>query len=164
MVYRVGFRDDFNPSIKEIMRMICDLEARADPENAKRSVPEIQDASNNTTHMSVFLICLIKTTGSFSEICDLSLFSIPNYVAVSKPIDAGWATPVIRYIRVFLIEEIYQRLGAFGIFQLVVTETYVMEGLLLVILATMFPETANWTVKTEEYVFFPSYCQCGRSH
>jgi len=102
VVYRVGFRDDFNPSMKEIMRLICDLEARADPENAKRNIQEVQDASNNTTHI------------------------IPNYVVISKPVDAGWMTPVIRYIRAFLIEEIYQRL------------------------ATMFPETANWTLKRDD--------------
>lgn len=102
VVYRVGFRDDFNPSIKEIMRLVCDLEARADPENAKRNIRELRDASNNTTHI------------------------IPNYVVVSKPVDAGWATPFISYVRAFLIEEIYQRL------------------------ATMFPETANWTLKRDD--------------
>ncbi|KAF9510974.1 hypothetical protein BS47DRAFT_1347297 [Hydnum rufescens UP504] len=104
VVYRVGYRDDFNPSTEEIVRLACDVEARADPANAMNNVAEMHAAARQTSRI------------------------IPHYDVISKRIEVGWATPILAFVRRFLIEEIYRRL------------------------AIMFPETGNWGVGNEKYV------------
>jgi hypothetical protein len=58
VVYRVGYRDDFNPSTEEIIRLACDVEARADPANAKNNIGEMQAAARQTSRMSVLRLVI----------------------------------------------------------------------------------------------------------
>ena len=51
--YCIGYRDDFNPSTEQIMKLIYALEARAEPSRARQVIGEIQYAVKRTVHMYV---------------------------------------------------------------------------------------------------------------
>lgn len=54
MIYSLGFRDDFNMNIDEIIKRICAVEARMgvnDETAATEAILEIQDAAAFSTHM-----------------------------------------------------------------------------------------------------------------
>lgn len=87
MTYRLGFRDEFEPEVSEIVRLICALEIHTDPKNARRVVQEIEDSARHSSHI------------------------IPHYDVVGKAVRAGWATPIYMAVRSFLIENIYDRLS-----------------------------------------------------
>ena len=61
--------------------------------------------------------------------CDhekLTQTSVPHYHVVSKRVEAGFMSPVVNFLRRWLIEDVYRRL------------------------ATMFPQTANWLTSADE--------------
>ena len=41
--------------------------------------------------------------------------SVPHYHVVSKNVDDGFMSPVLNYLRAFLIEGVYRRMGRFSI-------------------------------------------------
>ena len=80
--------------------------------------------------------------------------STPHYHVVSKHVNVGFMSPFVNYLRAFLIEGIYRRLG--GIFSSILVDfCFVLNSLFT---ATMFPETANWLTPADEYVLY-SYLQ-----
>lgn len=123
VTYSVGFRDDFNPSTEQIVNLVSELEARADPANSIRVIAELKSVATRTSHMYALLPGL-----PWSHAYLFPISSIPHHYVISKYVDFGFASPVMNPIRRFLIESIYRRLS------------------------TMFPETANWTLDNEEYV------------
>ncbi|EJU00469.1 potassium transporter [Dacryopinax primogenitus] len=90
VTYQIGFREDFNVKVDEIVAGLCAVEARyaQDDEEGERVVREIRTAAETSiTHI------------------------MPNYWVFSKKINAGFITPVIRYIRAFLIEGLYRQVA-----------------------------------------------------
>ncbi len=55
VTYCIGFRDDFNPSTEQIMKLIYALEARTEPSRARKVIGEIQYAAKRTVHMYIIL-------------------------------------------------------------------------------------------------------------
>ena len=51
VTYCLGFRDDFDVQITEIIDRICDLEARANPEGSEALLREIRTVAESYTHM-----------------------------------------------------------------------------------------------------------------
>lgn len=51
VTYCLGFRDDFDVQITEIIDRICDLEARANPEGSVALLEEIRNVAESYTHM-----------------------------------------------------------------------------------------------------------------
>ncbi|KZO92922.1 potassium transporter [Calocera viscosa TUFC12733] len=90
ITYQIGFREDFDVKIEEIVAGLCAVEARyaRDDEDAQRMVAEVRVAAETSiTHI------------------------MPNYWVYSKPINAGFLTPVVRFIRGILIESIYRQIA-----------------------------------------------------
>jgi len=87
--YRIGFRDDFNPSTEHILRIIHDIEARADPSQSRRILDEIKEATDRIVHL------------------------IPHYHVVSEDVHFSprWAAVALSWIRRLFIEAIYRRLS-----------------------------------------------------
>ena len=75
--------------------------------------------------------------------------STPHYHVVSKHVNVGYISPFINYLRAFLIEGLYRRLGRFSLSLLDLC--LCADGFFI---ATMFPETANWLTPADEYVLF----------
>jgi hypothetical protein len=86
------------------------------------------------------------------EIFSHTIFpSAPHYHVVSKQVNVGFMSPIASYLRSFLLEGLYRRLGRFfGFVQFICA-----DGLFT---ANMFPETANWLTPADEYVFYPTTC------
>jgi len=56
VTYSIGFRDDFEVEVQEIIQRICVLEARAgsdDEAGTAQNIAEIRDAARQSTHMCV---------------------------------------------------------------------------------------------------------------
>jgi hypothetical protein len=53
VTYSIGFRDDFNPSTREIVKLVSELEARVDPANAIKVIAGMKALSARTSHMCV---------------------------------------------------------------------------------------------------------------
>lgn len=102
VTYHIGFRDKFNPLTEEMVQLVAELEARANPSDSISIISELKHISSRLSHI------------------------VPHYYVISKQVDAGWATNFVNPVRRFLIESIYRRL------------------------ATMFPDTANWTLDNED--------------
>ncbi|KAF7364932.1 hypothetical protein MVEN_00363800 [Mycena venus] len=99
----LGFREKFDIKADEIIERICALELELDPRQLSGNVDQIRAVARSTTHIA------------------------PHYHVVSKDVDAGRFSPIINWVRKYLIEDIYRRL------------------------ATMFPETGNW-LSAEEII------------
>ncbi|KAJ7797662.1 potassium transporter [Mycena olivaceomarginata] len=97
----LGFREKFDIRANEIIEHICALELQLDPRQLSGTVDRIRAVARSTTHIA------------------------PHYHVVSKTVDVGTFSPVINWVRKYLIEDIYRRL------------------------ATMFPETGNWVAAEE---------------
>jgi hypothetical protein len=80
--------------------------------------------------------------------------SVPHYHVVSKNVDVGVMSPVVNYLRAFLIEGVYRRMGRFSILSLGILSVADDD---ILFTATMFPETANWLTPADEYVFPPFF-------
>ena len=73
--------------------------------------------------------------------------STPHYHVVSRRVNVGYISPFINYLRAFLIEGLFRRLGRFFFKFIVLCWNSLFT-------ATMFPETANWLTPADEYVLY----------
>ncbi|TFK33003.1 potassium transporter [Crucibulum laeve] len=103
VTYYIGFRDDFDVQVGELIERICSVERQMNPK-ANAIIEEIRAVAQTATHIA------------------------PHYHVVSKKVDVGVISPIVNYLRKYLIEDIYRRL------------------------ATMFPETANWLTSADEII------------
>ncbi|KAL4246797.1 Potassium transporter [Abortiporus biennis] len=85
VTYHLGFRDDFDVKVEEIIEQICALEKRADPVDSAELIQEIKEVAQSSTHI------------------------VPHYIMSSKDLRGGRFMAVVNYCRRFLIEEIYRR-------------------------------------------------------
>ncbi|KAF8799021.1 potassium transporter, partial [Phlegmacium glaucopus] len=102
--YYIGFRDEFDVKSEDLTEKICAIERQLNPQVSETLLEEIRAAGQMTTHIA------------------------PHYHVVSRKVDVGFISPVVNYMRAFLIEGLYRRL------------------------ATMFPETANWLTPADEII------------
>jgi len=87
VTYYIGFREDFEVRIDEIIEKICLLETRADDDSSE-TINEIKKAALQTTHI------------------------VPHYHVLSKVgiREGGLIRAPFNWIRKFLIESVYRRL------------------------------------------------------
>jgi len=102
--YYIGFRDNFDVKSEDLVERICAVERQLNPAVSEALIQEIRSAAETTTHIA------------------------PHYHVVSRKVNVGYISPVVNYLREFLIEGIYRRLD------------------------TMFPETANWLTPADEII------------
>ncbi|KAF8750061.1 potassium transporter [Rhizoctonia solani] len=95
------FRDDFQVNIDDVIEKLYVLELRAAGPGPAQA---LKTASKITTHI------------------------VPSYYVVSRPVGAGFLSPVVDWIRAMLVEGVYRRMS------------------------TMFPETANWLGSADEII------------
>ena len=76
--------------------------------------------------------------------------SVPHYHVISHKMHEGVISAVGAFIRKWLLEDVYRRIGAFGHS----SSSHRKFLWLIRIEATMFPETANWLTPADEQVFF----------
>ncbi|KAF9029604.1 potassium transporter [Hymenopellis radicata] len=83
--YCIGFRDDFDVKIEDLVEKICECELlmSSDPEKTQDLIEKIRRVAVNTTHI------------------------VPHYHVSSRQMQGGF----INYLRRYLIEEIYRRLA-----------------------------------------------------
>ncbi|KAH9941946.1 potassium transporter [Amylocystis lapponica] len=86
VAYHLGFRDDFDVQIGELVDRICALETRADPHGSSAAVDEIRRAAARYTHV------------------------VPHYHVVSMQADVGRLSAVVNWVRKLLIEDVYRPL------------------------------------------------------
>ncbi|GAB1525432.1 hypothetical protein RhiTH_008595 [Rhizoctonia solani] len=101
VTYFKGFRDDFQVNIDDVIEKLYVLELRAAGPGPAQA---LKTASKITTHI------------------------VPSYYVVSRPVGAGFLSPVVDWIRAMLVEGVYRRMS------------------------TMFPETANWLGSADEII------------
>jgi len=104
VTYYLGFREEFNIDPERLSDQLCMSEMLANPKPDKAWLEEIRNLVLNATHI------------------------VPHYHVVSKRVEGGFLSPVVNYVRKWLIEEIYRRL------------------------ATVFPQTANWLTPADEII------------
>ncbi|KAJ7451614.1 potassium transporter [Mycena latifolia] len=83
----LGFREEFDIRVGEIVDLICALELQLDPRQINGAVQEIRAVARSTTHIA------------------------PHYHVVSKHVDAGRISFAVNWVRKYLIEDIYRRLA-----------------------------------------------------
>jgi len=88
VTYCLGFRDDFEVKVDEVMRRICQLEMDANPGGYQKTVQRIRDAAQISTHI------------------------VPHYHVVSKPVSAGRWSTAFSYIRSTLLEGVYRPIAS----------------------------------------------------
>jgi len=88
VTYYLGYREDFEVKINEVVAKICSLETRVDPRESSETINEIRRAALQTTHI------------------------IPHYHVMSKKElrEGGILHAPSNWIRRFLVESIYRRL------------------------------------------------------
>jgi KUP system potassium uptake protein len=69
--------------------------------------------------------------------------SVPHYHVVSHKAHEGVVSAVGAFIRKWLLEDVYRRIGAFAHFIGYFCGSFTLK-------ATMFPETANWLTPADE--------------
>ncbi|KJA24114.1 hypothetical protein HYPSUDRAFT_39261 [Hypholoma sublateritium FD-334 SS-4] len=87
VTYYIGFRDDFDVQIGDLIDKICTIEQHLNPAGSAAIIREIRAVSASATHIA------------------------PHYHVVSKKISGGFFSPVINYLRATLIESVYRRLA-----------------------------------------------------
>ncbi|GJE91288.1 potassium transporter [Phanerochaete sordida] len=87
VTYALGFRDDFDVQVTEIIDRICDIEARAHPEDAVSRSQEIRSVAESYTHI------------------------VPYYMVSSRNKPGGKIRWVQNWVRRLLVEEVYQRIS-----------------------------------------------------
>ncbi|EIN06328.1 potassium transporter [Punctularia strigosozonata HHB-11173 SS5] len=88
VTYALGFREDFEVKVEEIVSRICAVEARTNPEGSSYTVDTIKQYASTATHI------------------------VPHYYVMSKKIDGGIASKAVHWIRAFLIESLYRPLAS----------------------------------------------------
>ncbi|TFK27651.1 potassium transporter [Coprinopsis marcescibilis] len=86
VTYYLGFRDNFDVQIEDLVEKIVQIEQEVNP-NAEIAISEIRLAIAEATHIA------------------------PHYHVLSKRVQAGLFTPVANYIRSLLIETLYRRIA-----------------------------------------------------
>ncbi|KAF8627713.1 hypothetical protein AX15_004284 [Amanita polypyramis BW_CC] len=104
VTYYCGFREEFNIDVERLADRICSAEIQTNPKASKAWLNEIKALVSSATHI------------------------VPHYHVVSKRAEAGFMSPVVNFVRRWLIEDVYRRL------------------------ATMFPQTANWLTSADEII------------
>ncbi|KAF5319910.1 hypothetical protein D9611_011090 [Ephemerocybe angulata] len=85
VTYYLGFREEFDVQVGDVMEKIVQLERDINP-NAEVVIEEIRALASSATHVA------------------------PHYHVLSKVVDAGgFVSPVVNYLRKLLIEEVYRR-------------------------------------------------------
>ncbi|KAG6833454.1 hypothetical protein H0H87_006821 [Tephrocybe sp. NHM501043] len=87
VTYYVGFRDDFDVQMGDLVDTICDLERSSNTTGSAAIIEEIRLISRTATHI------------------------VPRYHVVSKKVNAGVASVVVNWLRKYLIEDVYRRLA-----------------------------------------------------
>ncbi|KAG6916310.1 hypothetical protein DXG01_007358 [Tephrocybe rancida] len=87
VTYYIGFRDDFNVQISDLVDTICDLERASNPDGSAAIIEEIRTISQTATHI------------------------VPRYHVMSKRVNAGVVSVVVNWMRRYLIEDVYRRLA-----------------------------------------------------
>jgi len=87
VTYYIGFRDDFDVKIVDLIDKICSIEAQLNPTGSAAIIREIRNVSASATHIA------------------------PHYHVVSKTISGGFIAPVVNYVRATLINSVYRRLA-----------------------------------------------------
>ncbi|PBK97534.1 potassium transporter [Armillaria gallica] len=85
--YYIGYRDNFDVKVDDLLERICALEAHADPHNCSRIINRIKEVAGNTTHI------------------------VPHYHVVSRHVNVRKFSVIVNFLRRYLIEEIYRRLA-----------------------------------------------------
>ncbi|KAJ3545437.1 hypothetical protein NM688_g5626 [Phlebia brevispora] len=85
VTYYLGFRDDFDVQMNEIIDRICAIEERVDPQGCAPLLKQIRCKADKNC-------------------------SVPHYIVKSKKISGGKIAAVRNWFRSLLIEEIYYRL------------------------------------------------------
>ncbi|KAF9808492.1 hypothetical protein IEO21_07871 [Rhodonia placenta] len=85
VTYFVGYRDDFDMKIDEVVERICAIEARADPRESSMIIDEIKTVAKNYVHI------------------------VPHYHVISREVKAGRLSKIFNWVRSLLIEDIYRR-------------------------------------------------------
>jgi len=88
VTYCLGFRDDFEVNIDEVIRQICELEMNASPAGYPKTIQRIKDAAQISTHI------------------------VPHYHVVSKPVSGGRWSTAASYIRSALLEGVYRPIAS----------------------------------------------------
>ncbi|KIP04939.1 hypothetical protein PHLGIDRAFT_92762 [Phlebiopsis gigantea 11061_1 CR5-6] len=87
VTYCLGFRDDFDVQVTEIVNRICELESRANPEGSLALAKELREVSESYTHI------------------------VPYYTVKSHNKPGGKFRVVQNWARRLFVEEIYQRIS-----------------------------------------------------
>ncbi|KAG5646513.1 hypothetical protein DXG03_003280 [Asterophora parasitica] len=89
VTYYVGFRDDFNVQVNEMIDKICEIETQINPEGSAAVVETIRSVSHTATHIA------------------------PHYHVVSRKVHVRFrhVSAAVNWMRTFLIEDIYRRLA-----------------------------------------------------
>lgn len=85
VTYFIGYRDDFDMKIDEVVERICAIEARADPRESSVIIDEIKTVAKNYVHI------------------------VPHYHVISREVKAGRLSKIFNWVRSLLIEDIYRR-------------------------------------------------------
>ncbi|KAF8349491.1 potassium transporter [Amanita rubescens] len=104
VTYYLGFREEFHVDADRLADRICASEIIANPNTDKAWLDEIKTLVGAATHI------------------------VPHYHIVSKKVEVRFMSPVVNFVRRWLLEDVYRRL------------------------ATMFPQTANWLTSADEII------------
>ncbi|KAF8627441.1 hypothetical protein AX17_006255 [Amanita inopinata Kibby_2008] len=104
VTYYHGFRDKFHIESDYLVDKICTSEIQANPDASSAWLEEIRFLVGNATHI------------------------IPHHYLVGKKVQVRYLSPVVNFVRKWLIEDVYRRLF------------------------TMFPQTANWMTPADEII------------
>lgn len=113
VTYYLGFRDDYDVRVEDVIERICVLESTIgghNPEALSALLAKIRSVSQISTHMCVSLhVHLWRSirlnTATFS-------YRTPHYHVLSKPVGGGrlWS-PVATWVRRSMLEGVYHRMG-----------------------------------------------------
>ncbi|KIK08027.1 hypothetical protein K443DRAFT_86126 [Laccaria amethystina LaAM-08-1] len=84
--YYLGFRDDFDVNVQDLVAKIIELERATNP-RAETIIGEILAVTKTATHIA------------------------PHYHVVSRKVEGGLLSPISNYIRRFFVEGVYRRLA-----------------------------------------------------
>jgi KUP system potassium uptake protein len=107
--YYLGFRDDFDVRVDEVIDRVCAIERRMNPKEAEVTCSLIRECAATSTHMCV----IFHSYRVKSELTEL--FSVPHYHVSSR--QGSWGsrpvTAVVNWTRSLLIDNIYRNLCKF---------------------------------------------------
>ncbi|KDR82452.1 hypothetical protein GALMADRAFT_237778 [Galerina marginata CBS 339.88] len=87
VTYYIGFRDNFDVEIDDLIAKICTLERQLNPSVPESFLQQIRSVSKTATHIA------------------------PHYHVVSRKVNTGAISPIVNYLRAMLIESVYRRLA-----------------------------------------------------